>query len=231
MKKRNTIMIHIINWCLLFSLPIMLLTVKVNTSTVNSLSDTKKLSTGLFSKVDEVTAVSVLEEEEPVNSEETDISSDDEDVEEASSKKTASENKTNQEKNNNVDTTSKEESVPVSSDVLVSYTGKMSFYNANCTGCSGITSTGIDVSDGRIYYQDSQYGQVRIVAAGTEISKWSIIRIKNSSLGSNVLAIVLDRGGDIGLGRKFLIDMLTNSSEGRSGINSNITVEVLRNGK
>ena len=117
------------------------------------------------------------------------------------------------------------------SDVLKSYTGKMSFYNANCTGCSGITSTGIDVSDGRLYYYDNNYGNVRIIAAGPEIKKWSIVRLKNTSLGSNTLAIVLDRGGAIGEGRTFLIDMLTNNQEGKGGVEKGVVVEVLRDGK
>ena len=115
-------------------------------------------------------------------------------------------------------------------NILATYQGNMSFYQANCTDCSGITSTGIDISDGRLYYQDHTYGNVRIVAAGQEIKKWSIVRIKNSSLGSSVLAIVLDRGGSIGVGKTFLIDMLTNSNENKDGVDRNITVEVLRNG-
>lgn len=235
MKKKNTI-IHIINWCLLFSLPLMLLTVKVDTDTINSLSDTKKLSTSLFSQVEEVTAVKVdteVKEEEEIPQEivEEKVSSQNEEKVDSSSKKIEEVVEEKEEIKTEVVEKKEEESVPVVSDVLASYTGKMSFYNANCAGCSGITSTGVDVSDGRIYYQDSKYGQVRIVAAGTEIKKWSIIRIKNSSLGSNVLAIVLDRGGNIGVGRKFLIDMLTNSSEGRGGVQNNITVEVLRSGK
>ena len=56
-KKKNTI-VHILSWCLLFSLPIMLLTVKVSTNTVSSLADTKKLSTSFFPVVNESPASS-----------------------------------------------------------------------------------------------------------------------------------------------------------------------------
>ena len=107
----------------------------------------------------------------------------------------------------------------------------MSFYNANCRGCSGVTSTGTDISDGRLYYYDSNYGNLRIIAAGPEIKKWSIVRLKNTSFGNNTLAIVLDRGGAIGEGRTFLIDMLTNKQEGKDGVERNVVVEVLRDGK
>lgn len=228
MKKGNQKkfkFVNIINWALLFSMPIMLLTVNVKTKTLKSTVQTKNLSTSLFSKVEEEQIKEESSDEEEKN------------VEEVENNTVSIATKNNVVKKETPVVEEKKEEVvdstPVveeKSDVLATYSGKMSFYNANCTGCSGITSTGVDVSDGRVTYQDGQYGNVRIIAAGTEIKKWSIVRIKNSALGNNVLAIVLDRGGSIGTGKKFLIDMLTNSNEHYDGTN-NVVVEVLRNGK
>lgn len=224
MKK----IINTINWFLLFSLPILLLTVNIKTTTIDSDNDSKALSTNFVSKVEEKEVVAT-----PENSTE--------EVEENIIEEKKEATKEEEKKESNIEDNlvfksletkeqEKVESVIQKTDVFTTYHGTMSYYNAKCTGCSGITSTGVDVSDGKIYYYDKTYGDVRIVAAGTEIKKWSIIRIKNSSLGSNTLAIVLDRGGAIGLGKTFLIDMLTNTSESRDGIEKNITVEVIRNG-
>lgn len=227
MKKNKLVIIF--NWSLLFVLPIILLTVNVETNSITSKILPKELSTSLMfntEKSNVVVATSVdkidTEIEEPeVKEEKKEVEITKEIIKEETDK-----NITEEEKNIIQQPVSEEKS-----DVLRSYTGKMSFYNANCTGCSGITSTGIDVSDGRLYYYDNNYGNVRIIAAGPEIKKWSIVRLKNTSLGSDVLAIVLDRGGAIGEGRTFLIDMLTNSNEKKGGVERDIVVEVIRDGK
>ncbi len=220
---------NVINCFLLFSFPILLLTVNINTDTIDSNINAKALSTNLVSKVQEkqemIKEDSTLERESDENhqkqSETVEEIKEDEILEKSFSVLKREETKEDKQ----------EESITPKTDVLSTYQGTMSFYNANCVGCSGITSTGVDISDGRLYYQDKTYGNIRIVAAGTEIKKWSVIRIKNSSLGVNTLAIVLDRGGSIGLGKKFLIDMLTNSMENKGGIEKNITIEVIREGK
>ncbi len=220
---------NVINCFLLFSFPILLLTVNINTDTIDSNINAKALSTNLVSKVQEKQGMikedSTLERESDENhqkqSETVEQIKEDEILEKSFSVLKREETKEDKQ----------EESITPKTDVLSTYQGTMSFYNANCVGCSGITSTGVDISDGRLYYQDKTYGNIRIVAAGTEIKKWSVIRIKNSSLGVNTLAIVLDRGGSIGLGKKFLIDMLTNSMENKGGIEKNITIEVIREGK
>ena len=220
---------NVINCFLLFSFPILLLTVNINTDTIDSNINAKALSTNLVSKVQEKQGMikedSTLERESDENhqkqSETVEQIKEDEILEKSFSVLKREETKEDKQ----------EESITPKTDVLSTYQGTMSFYNANCVGCSGITSTGVDISDGRLYYLDKTYGNIRIVAAGTEIKKWSVIRIKNSSLGVNTLAIVLDRGGSIGLGKKFLIDMLTNSMENKGGIEKNITIEVIREGK
>lgn len=212
--------INKINWLLFFSLPILLLTVNIKPSKINSKINPKALATNLVAKVEE---------------KETDTG----DLEKAKENQKENNSEVNQKPEETKDLLPKKESQKEEEkefqaismpNIFATYQGNMSFYQANCTDCSGITSTGIDISDGRLYYQDHTYGNVRIVAAGQEIKKWSIVRIKNSSLGSSVLAIVLDRGGSIGVGKTFLIDMLTNSNENKDGVDRNITVEVLRNG-
>lgn len=221
MKKNKLIVI--INWSLLFAIPITLLTVNVKQDVISKKMSTKKLSTSIMfntNKSNPTIATEVKDEqkEEVI-------------VEEEKKQKPTEKQEIKEEKQ---EVKKEEETVPVieeKSDVIKSYTGKMSFYNANCRGCSGVTSTGTDISDGKLFFSDSSYGNVRIIAAGLEIPKWSIVRLKNTSLGNNVLAIVLDRGGAIGEGKTFLIDMLTNSSENKGGVEKNIVVEVIREGK
>lgn len=234
MKKNKFIVF--VNWILLFSLPAILMTSNISTDQVKSDQETKNLATSLFTKIEEKSKNELV-----INSESFEEAEDIE-IEEIKEKQQVPKKEESVEKK---ETEVKEEPVvspppkveevikeEPSSDVLATYTGNMSFYYATCRGCSGFTKVGgYDVRDGKLYYPDKQYGNVRIVAAGSELSNWSIIRIKNSSMGDNILAIVLDRGSDIGLGRKFLIDMLTNTNESRGGVNRNITVEVLRNGK
>lgn len=224
MKKNKLIVI--LNWSLLFALPITLLTVNVETNKTSAKISPKELSTSIMFKKEKSNAIVATNIDEVDNK----IEVQEEVKEEVKKVEVTKETPKEEIKEEQKEVVSQ----PVyeeKSDVLKSYTGKMSFYNANCTGCSGITSTGIDVSDGRLYYYDNNYGNVRIIAAGPEIKKWSIVRLKNTSLGSNTLAIVLDRGGAIGEGRTFLIDMLTNNQEGKGGVEKGVVVEVLRDGK
>ena len=228
--KKNKIVI-VVNWLLLFSLPIVLMTSNIKTEEIGLDKQTKNLATNLFSKIDVKPAETTQVEEQQENTEEEEEKNTDNQASVAKNtnkKVEVAQIVPQQPQTPQVEETIKEEKP---SDVLATYTGSMSFYYANCVGCSGITYTGVNVSDGRIKYEDKEYGSVRIIAAGPEISKWSIVRIKNSELGSNVLAIVLDRGGAIGLGRSHLIDMLTNKEEGKGSVNKNITVEVLRDGR
>lgn len=229
--KKNKLIVPL-NWILLFTLPIILLTVNVDTTKTTAKISPKKLSTSIIfssERIDEIKKEKLKTKQQEKEQEEAIIE------EEIITQKEEEEQSTEYvEKEVVVEPVieEKEEEKPVQvSDVLRSYTGKMSFYNANCRGCSGVTSTGTDISDGRLYYYDNNYGNLRIIAAGPEIKKWSIVRLKNTSFGNSILAIVLDRGGAIGEGRTFLIDMLTNKQEGKDGVERNITVEVLRDGK
>lgn len=106
-------------------------------------------------------------------------------------------------------------------------TGKMSGYGPDCKGCSGYLAYGMYVGDGTTYYNDNEYGKVRIVAGDKKYKFGTIVKINNS-----MLAIVLDRGGSIGIGKKFLFDLLyaSEAEAYQNGVATNVTFEILRNG-
>lgn len=86
----------------------------------------------------------------------------------------------------------------VSSDM--SFHGKLTGYGSDCDGCSGFSACSPyqNFNNGNIYYSDSSYGNVRIVAADTDIPCGSIIRINNISISEEPLvAVVMDRGSAI----------------------------------
>lgn len=109
--------------------------------------------------------------------------------------------------------------------------GAMSAYGPDCVGCSGHLAGGYDASGGNYYYSDATYGNVRIVAADKSYKFGSIVKVSGSKLG-DFYAIVLDRGGGIGFGKRFLFDLLF-SSEGEAsqfGTSYNVTFELVRDG-
>jgi len=77
------------------------------------------------------------------------------------------------------------------SDALESFTASVTAYLATCFGCSGITANGTDVRS-ITHFNDSTFGNVRIIAADHRFSFGTIIYI--SGVGN---AIVLDRGGAV----------------------------------
>ena len=113
--------------------------------------------------------------------------------------------------------------------VLTTYYGNISHYGPDCSGCSGKTATGYNVSGGNIYYNDKTYGLIRIVAADGSIPFGTIVRL-NMDKGQ-VIAIVLDRG-DIGFNKKFLFDLLCESEKESYilGVNRDTKIEILRYG-
>lgn len=116
--------------------------------------------------------------------------------------------------------------------VLDTISGSLSHYGHDCYGCTGgMTSSGYDISDGRIYYTDPTFGSVRIVAAGYEYAEGTILRLTNVE-STPIIAIVLDRGGAIGIGKKFTLDLLTESNQKayELGTRYNVQIEKLRNG-
>lgn len=106
-------------------------------------------------------------------------------------------------------------------------TYKLTHYGHDCCK-SGKTATGYDVRN-TIYYNDNEYGNVRIVAMCKNIPLYSIVKIKNYKItGGDVIAIVIDRG--VGCST---IDLLVENEAKSSklGIQRNTIVEILRKGK
>ncbi len=117
----------------------------------------------------------------------------------------------------------------VNAKTLKTGNGRASFYGLDCAGCSGQVGSGKRIVNGS-FYKDPKFGYVRGLAAGPEFSYGTIIRISGTGLGT-FTGIVLDRGGAIGAGRRFLFDILvgTEANAYKYGV-SNIKYEVLRYG-
>ena len=144
----------------------------------------------------------------------------------AAQKKKEAENKKIQARVATTDT--KLKSKNVNAATLKSGSGKVSYYSLNCSGCSGRVGAGKSLNG--VYYNDPKFGYVRALAAGKEFSYGTIIRISGTPIGT-FTGIVLDRGGNIGSGRRFMFDVLvpSNAIAYKYGI-SNIKYEVLRYG-
>lgn len=77
-----------------------------------------------------------------------------------------------------------------------SFVGKLVHYGPDCPECSGrLGCNGQDARNGNIYYNDSEYGKVRIVAMSSTIPCGSMIKINvNAYDKDGMYAIVMDRG-------------------------------------
>ena len=126
--------------------------------------------------------------------------------------------------------------------ISISY-GSTTGYGANCVGCSGnvacSTSYGThNLINNGVYYNDSKYGNVRIIAADNNVfSCGTIIEVDNGIMDP-FMAIVLDTGGamrNASLEGNILIDIAF-SYEDSAGINNatnrsgNVKFKVYRNG-
>ena len=119
----------------------------------------------------------------------------------------------------------------VITDVLETQVGTMSAYGLDCAGCSGRVGASYDAAGNNVRYYDPAYGECRIIAADPKYPYGTIIRVVDSKIGT-FNAIVLDRGGAIGIGRRFMADLLFTSEAEASGfgLSRNTTFEVLRYG-
>ncbi len=120
--------------------------------------------------------------------------------------------------------------VEIGEKILYTFTGSLTGYTPYCDGCSGRVGAGQDVRGGNIYYNDAKYGKLRIVAADPKFPYGTILRLRNLNISEEpILAIVLDRGGAV---KGNLIDLLFASNEDAPpGVTqSNITVDVIREG-
>lgn len=136
------------------------------------------------------------------------------------------------------ETPKKEESnstplVPDFSDrvAIETFTGNLTGYGSDCVGCSGKTSTGYDLTQ-NVYYEDCEFGSVRIVAADKYFPFYSIIRISGVPGMDSFLAIVLDRGGNVGFNKGTLFDLAFSTEKDPNilSLTRNVKFEVLRSG-
>ena len=130
----------------------------------------------------------------------------------------------------------KKEEVKVNNteNILETLNGSMSGYGPDCYGCtSNRVASGYYVGEGNIYYEDKTYGKVRIVAGDKKYPLGTIVKIGSSKVSNEpIIAIVLDRGGDIGINKKFTFDLLfaTEKEASKYGVSKNIKFEILRLG-
>lgn len=137
------------------------------------------------------------------------------------------------EEENEIETEVKEEETTSSLEVevLETHVGNLTGYGADCYGCSGRTASGFDLTQ-TMYYEDEEYGTVRILAADPMFSFYSIFRI-NVPGQESFIGIVLDRGGNVGYGRGTLFDLayISENDPNLIGLTPNVTFELLRSGK
>ena len=114
-------------------------------------------------------------------------------------------------------------------NVIESYTGTLTGYGPDCYGCSGNTTAGYYVGN-TIYYDDATFGTVRIVASDPSIPLYSIVRISNIPGVDPIIAIVLDRGGNVVFDRFTLFDLLFESESSAMNTAYNVNFEILRKG-
>lgn len=83
----------------------------------------------------------------------------------------------------------------------IQFIGTLTGYGPDCPGCGGMVycKPNPNVQNGNIYYTDSQYGKLRILAADYSIPCGSIIKIENYKFipGNEFYGIVMDRGSAI----------------------------------
>ena len=83
----------------------------------------------------------------------------------------------------------------------IEFNGTLTGYGPDCPGCGGMVACrpNPDVRNGNIYFEDNEYGKLRILAADYSIPCGSIIKISNFKFidGNEFYGIVLDRGSAI----------------------------------
>lgn len=132
---------------------------------------------------------------------------------------------------NNVETKVPTKEVFADKAVINTYVGNLTSYGADCYGCSGYTSSGHNLNVS-MYYDDSEYGTIRILAADPSFAMYSIFRV-NVPGRDPFIGIVLDRGGNVGFGRGTLFDLAfkNESDPNLLPLTHNVTFELLRSGK
>ena len=125
-------------------------------------------------------------------------------------------------------TVSSLEEIKNNSGKKIEFAGTITGYGPDCPGCSGILACppNMNVLNNNIYYNDSSYGTIRILAADPSIPCGSIIKVSNYD-NQEFYGIVLDRGRDI---HGFTMDLLFESENTTSylGRRYNINFKIER---
>lgn len=110
-----------------------------------------------------------------------------------------------------------------------SFVGKLVHYGPDCPACGGhLGCNGQDARNGNIYYNDSDFGKVRIVAMSSTIPCGSMIKINVDAYDEDgMYAIVLDRGVS-----GAMVDLLKESNTAKSPVRTvnNVTFDIVRYG-
>lgn len=121
------------------------------------------------------------------------------------------------------------EAMQIAPNEPVSFTGTMTSYGPDCAGCGGKSGCPPrqDFRGGNIYFNDSVYGKIRIVATDSSIPCGTIIKITTNNSGEPFYAIALDRGGAI---KQNKMDLLyeSNAVASSAGTKYNVTFEIDR---
>ena len=118
-------------------------------------------------------------------------------------------------------------------EALETISGNITAFTPYCGGgCNGYTASGLFIGN-NIFYNDKEYGIVRIVAGDSSYPFGTIVRIKNLNyFDDDVYAIVLDRGAIVGKNKWALFDLLFYSENNANdfGVQKNASCEILRVG-
>lgn len=136
-------------------------------------------------------------------------------------------------------------------EVIDTYNGILTGYGPDCVGCGNRKTKKVSTSSGyhianivddviepafTITYEDSEYGEVRIVAGDSTLPFYSIVRITIPNQDP-IIAIVLDRGSTVGFencksskGCLTNFDLLYPTEAESLGKTRNVKFEILRIG-
>ena len=131
------------------------------------------------------------------------------------------------EDNTPIDSKPNEEVYIPSITVGSTFTGTMSGYGSDI---GSLTASGHYIGDS-IYYPDSTYGDIRILAGDRSIPFGTVIEVSNSNVGS-FIGIVLDTGRNIGFDKLYDFDVLFETSREalNYGVSKNVSFKILRVG-
>lgn len=111
----------------------------------------------------------------------------------------------------------------------ISFVGQMTSYGPDCVGCNGYVSCPPRQNvKNNIYYDDHEYGKIRIFAADKAIPCGSIVKIINPNFYSeDIIGIVLDRGSAI---KGNIMDLLVTGERANDAIGRqfNVNYQIIR---